>query len=136
MKIGGQQRVVASTTGSTTIGVYDTGGNLVRGIEQGVYGPGSDATDRTGTVNLFESVSIGRLLPAGRVRRREPRLETLRQRRYPAGRRESRALTLYWIALIIPIGVMFIGLRGSVMMTAAIWLLRPTSGRPRPKRRP
>jgi hypothetical protein len=65
VKIGGQQRVIVSTTGSTTIGEYDISGHLVRGVEQGAYGPGSDATDRSGTINLFESTSIGRLLPVG-----------------------------------------------------------------------
>jgi len=65
VKVGGQQRVVVSTTGSATIGEYDTGGNLVRGVQQGAYGPTSDATDRSGTINLFESTSVGKLLPAG-----------------------------------------------------------------------
>ncbi|TMK73572.1 MAG: hypothetical protein E6G48_05115 [Actinobacteria bacterium] len=63
--IGGQQMIVASTTGSTTIGEYDTSGHLVRGMQQAAYGPGSDATDRSGTINLFESASIGKLIPGG-----------------------------------------------------------------------
>ncbi len=65
LKLGGQTTIVASTTGSATIGEYDTSGHLVRGVQQGAYGPGSDATDRSGTVNLFESPSIGDLLGAG-----------------------------------------------------------------------
>jgi hypothetical protein len=64
-KIGGQTRVVASTTGSATIGIYDTAGNQVRAVQQGAYGPGSDATDRSGTINLFESASIGDLTGSG-----------------------------------------------------------------------
>ncbi len=65
VKVGGQQLVVASTTGSASIGEYDTSGNLVRDVQQGAYGPASDATDRTGTINLFESASVGNLTPAG-----------------------------------------------------------------------
>ena len=61
--IGGQKLVIASTTGSATIGEYDASGALVRAIQQGTYGPLSDATDRSGTVNLFESASVGRLVP-------------------------------------------------------------------------
>jgi Subtilase family/RTX calcium-binding nonapeptide repeat (4 copies) len=65
VKIGGAQRIVVSTTGSATIGVYKPDGSLAIGIQQGAYGAASDATDRTGTINLFESASIGKLLQAG-----------------------------------------------------------------------
>ena len=65
VKVGGQQRIVASTTGSATIGIYKPDGSLATGIEQGAYGATSDATDRSGTINLFESASVGKLLPAG-----------------------------------------------------------------------
>ncbi len=61
--IGGKPTVVASTTGSATIELYDTSGQIVRTINQAVYGAGSNATDRTGTINLFESASLGKLLP-------------------------------------------------------------------------
>src|SRR2546430_3559583 len=64
VKLGGQTRIVASTTGSATIGVYKPDGSLDHAVQQGAYGPGSDATDRSGTVNLFESASIGKLDPA------------------------------------------------------------------------
>jgi Subtilase family/RTX calcium-binding nonapeptide repeat (4 copies) len=64
-KINGQQTVIASTTGSTTIGEFDTQGNLVRSAEQCTDGAGSDATDKSGSVNLFESTSVGALLPGG-----------------------------------------------------------------------
>ncbi len=64
-KIGGQETVIASTTGSTTVGEYDTQGNMVRGTEQCADGDASDATDRAGSVNLFESASVGKLLPTG-----------------------------------------------------------------------
>jgi hypothetical protein len=66
-KIGGRTRVVASTTGSATIGVYGTGGNQVRAVQQGAYGPASDATDRSGTINLFESASLGDLTGSGNL---------------------------------------------------------------------
>jgi hypothetical protein len=64
-RIGGQTTIIASTTGSATIGEYDTAGNLIRSVQQGAYGPGSDATDRSGTINLFESASLGKLTPGG-----------------------------------------------------------------------
>jgi hypothetical protein len=64
-KIGGATRVIASTTGSATIGVYKPDGSLDHGVQQGAYGTASDATDRTGTINLFESASLGKLLPGG-----------------------------------------------------------------------
>ena len=62
-KIGGQTTVVASTTGSATIEELGANGSLIRCVQQGAYGPGSDATDRTGTINLFESAVIGKLDP-------------------------------------------------------------------------
>jgi hypothetical protein len=64
-KINGETRVVASTTGSATIGVYKPNGELDHGVQQGAYGSASDASDRTGTINLFESASLGKLLPQG-----------------------------------------------------------------------
>jgi Subtilase family/RTX calcium-binding nonapeptide repeat (4 copies) len=64
VKVNGETRIVASTTGSVTTEQHKVDSSLVApGIQQGVYGPGSDATDRTGTINLFESASIGKLLP-------------------------------------------------------------------------
>jgi Subtilase family len=63
VNIGGQTRIVASTTGSATIGVYKPDGSLDHAVQQAAYGPASDATDRTGTINLFESASIGKLDP-------------------------------------------------------------------------
>ncbi len=66
-RINGRPTIVASTTGSATIEEYGPAGNLIRAIQQGAYGPGSDATDRSGTINLFESASLGRLLPGGPV---------------------------------------------------------------------
>ncbi len=65
VEVGGAQRVVVSTTGSATIGIYKPDGTLDRAVQQGAYGPSSDATDRSGTINLFESASVGKLLPAG-----------------------------------------------------------------------
>ena len=66
-KIGGQTAIVASTTGSATIELFDTSGKIIRTINQAAYGPGSNATDRSGTINLFESASLGKLLPGAPV---------------------------------------------------------------------
>jgi hypothetical protein len=61
--IGGQTTIVTSTTGSASINEYSPQGELLRCVQQGAYGPDSDATDRSGTINLFESVALGKLLP-------------------------------------------------------------------------
>jgi hypothetical protein len=63
-KIGGVETIVVSTTGSAGIEEHNINGGLIRTVQQAVYGAGSDATDRTGTINLFESASLGKLLPA------------------------------------------------------------------------
>src|SRR5258708_996598 len=57
----------ASSTRSATIEEYSTSGSIIRTINQAVYGPASNATDRTGTINLFESASLGKLLPGAPV---------------------------------------------------------------------
>ena len=62
-EIGGQTTIVASTTGSASINEYAPDGSLLRCVQQGAYGPSSDATDRAGTINLFESASLGKLVP-------------------------------------------------------------------------
>jgi Subtilase family/RTX calcium-binding nonapeptide repeat (4 copies) len=62
-KIGGKETIVVSTTGSAGIEEHDAEGKLVRTVQQNAYGPASNATDRTGTINLFESASLGKLLP-------------------------------------------------------------------------
>jgi hypothetical protein len=64
VKVGGETRIVASTTGSATIEEHKVDGSLVKSVQQGAYGATSDATDRSGTINLFESASIGKLLPS------------------------------------------------------------------------
>ncbi|MFL5908923.1 MAG: hypothetical protein ACJ75Z_15165, partial [Solirubrobacterales bacterium] len=53
----------ASATGSASIGVYKPDGSLDHAMQQGAYGPLSDATDHAGAINLFESSSIGKLDP-------------------------------------------------------------------------
>jgi hypothetical protein len=62
-EIGGKETIVLSTTGSAGIEEHGVDGKLIRTVQQGAYGPASDATDRTGTINLFESASLGKLLP-------------------------------------------------------------------------
>jgi hypothetical protein len=63
VEVGGEKRIVASTTGSATIEEHRVNGELARSVQQATYGPTSDAGDHSGTINLFESSSIGRLLP-------------------------------------------------------------------------
>ncbi|HEY0317815.1 MAG TPA: S8 family serine peptidase [Solirubrobacterales bacterium] len=65
VEVGGEKRIVASTTGSATIEEHKVDGSLARSVQQATYGPTSDASDRSGTINLFESASIGKLLPSG-----------------------------------------------------------------------
>jgi hypothetical protein len=62
-EIGGEKVVVASTTGSAGVEEHKVNGELIRSTQQGTYGPASDATDRSGSINLFESASLGKLLP-------------------------------------------------------------------------
>jgi hypothetical protein len=66
-KIGGKTTIVASTTGGA-LEELSPGGSVIRTFQQagpGAYGPASDATDRTGALNLFESASVGDLLGTG-----------------------------------------------------------------------
>ncbi|MBN8870660.1 MAG: FG-GAP repeat protein [Solirubrobacterales bacterium] len=65
MKVDGETRVVASATGSATIGVYGTDGSLSRGIQQSIPGAASTADGAlpVGGINLFESASLGKLVP-------------------------------------------------------------------------
>ncbi len=65
VQIGGDPKVVTSTTGSTTVGLHNADGSLYRDMQQSAYGAASDATDRSGMVNLFESASIGDLTGSG-----------------------------------------------------------------------
>lgn len=65
VKIGGTQAIVVSTTGGG-LHTYGVDGKLMRSMEQGVFGPLSNATDRLGQMNLFESASIGDLTGLGR----------------------------------------------------------------------
>ncbi len=66
-KIGGQTTIVASSTGGA-LEELNTSGETVRTMQQvgaQAYGAASDATDRTGALNLFESASVGDLLGTG-----------------------------------------------------------------------
>ncbi|HEX3510839.1 MAG TPA: S8 family serine peptidase [Solirubrobacteraceae bacterium] len=67
-QIGGQTVIVASTTGGA-LEELSTEGKIVRTIQQAgpeAYGSGSDATDRSGAINLFESASVGDVLGTGK----------------------------------------------------------------------
>jgi hypothetical protein len=66
-KIGGQTVVIASATGGS-LEELSTSGQVVRTLQQvgpQAFGAASDATDRSGAINLFESASIGDLLGTG-----------------------------------------------------------------------
>lgn len=56
--------VVASTTGGV-VSEYSADGHLLRGIQQNLFGPLSNATDRSGVFNLFEYASIGDITGSG-----------------------------------------------------------------------
>jgi hypothetical protein len=67
VKIGGQTTIVASTTGGS-LEELSPAGTVIRTFQQsgpGAYGAASDATDRSGALNLFESASVGDLLGTG-----------------------------------------------------------------------
>jgi hypothetical protein len=67
VKLGGQTEIIASSTGGA-LEALSPAGSVVRTFSQvgpEAYGAGSDATDRTGALNLFESASIGDLLGTG-----------------------------------------------------------------------
>ncbi|MDQ2622740.1 MAG: VCBS repeat-containing protein, partial [Actinomycetota bacterium] len=63
--VNGQPRIVASATGSATMGVYRPDGTLALNVEQSLPGPASltDGALAVGAVNLFESASLGKLTP-------------------------------------------------------------------------
>ncbi len=66
-KIGGETVVVASVTGGALEELTPTG-QVVRTMQQTgpqAFGSASDATDRSGAINLFESASVGDLLGTG-----------------------------------------------------------------------
>jgi hypothetical protein len=66
-KIGGQTLIVASSTGGS-LEELSPAGQVVRTLQQvgpQAFGALSDATDRSGSINLFESASVGDLLGAG-----------------------------------------------------------------------
>ncbi len=66
-KIGGETVVVGSSTGGA-LEEISPAGKVLRTMQQvgpQAFGAASDATDRTGALNLFESASVGELLPTG-----------------------------------------------------------------------
>ena len=66
-RIGGQTVIVASVTGGA-LQELGVDGKTVRTIQQAgpeAYGSASNATDRSGALNLFESASIGDVLGTG-----------------------------------------------------------------------
>jgi hypothetical protein len=65
--MGGETLIVASSTGGA-LEELSPAGKLVRTIQQAgpeAFGAASDATDRTGALNLFESASVGDVLGTG-----------------------------------------------------------------------
>jgi hypothetical protein len=66
-KIGGETVIVASVTGGALETIKPTG-EVVRTMQQSgsaAYGAASNATDKSGALNLFESASVGDLLGTG-----------------------------------------------------------------------
>jgi subtilase family protein len=66
-KIGGETLVVASVTGGA-LEELNVKGEVVRTLQQAgsqAYGAASNATDKSGAINLFESASVGDLLGTG-----------------------------------------------------------------------
>lgn len=66
-RIGGQTTIIASTTGGA-LEELSASGSVLRTLPQvgaDAFGAASDATDRTGALNLFESASVGDLLGTG-----------------------------------------------------------------------
>jgi hypothetical protein len=66
-KLGGQTVIVASATGGS-LEELSPAGAVVRTIQQvgpEAFGAASNATDRSGAINLFESASVGDLLGTG-----------------------------------------------------------------------
>jgi Subtilase family len=66
-KIGGQTEIVASSTGGAleTLSPSGTVLHTMQQVGSQAFGAASDATDRTGAINLFESASVGDLLGTG-----------------------------------------------------------------------
>src|SRR5207253_10886514 len=61
VKIGGQSTIVASVTGGA-LEALSPSGQVLRTMQQtgpAAFGPASNASDRSGALNLFESASIG-----------------------------------------------------------------------------
>ncbi len=66
-KVGGETVIVASSTGGA-LEELSTAGKVIRTLPQigaDAFGAASDATDRTGALNLFESATVGELLETG-----------------------------------------------------------------------
>lgn len=66
-RIGGETVIVASVTGGA-LEELSPAGKVIRTLPQigpEAFGAASDATDRSGALNLFESAAIGELLPTG-----------------------------------------------------------------------
>jgi hypothetical protein len=68
VRLGGRTQIIASVTGGA-LEALSPAGSVLRTFSQigpAAYGAMSDATDRTGALNLFESASIGDLTGTGR----------------------------------------------------------------------
>src|SRR5581483_12190570 len=62
--IGGSTQIITSATGGSLAENAPTG-SQTRTMQQNTYGPASDATDKSGELNLFEGASVGDLLGTG-----------------------------------------------------------------------
>jgi len=63
-RVNGVTQIFASATGGS-LDAYTADGKHATTIQQNAYGPGSNATDKSGSLNLFESASLGDLLNTG-----------------------------------------------------------------------
>jgi hypothetical protein len=84
--VAGQRVVIVSATGSAGIELHATDGSLVTTMQQGAYGPASNATDRNGMINLFESAVVGDVTGTG-----QPAIVN-------TGSRSTRSPTCCWSA--------------------------------------
>jgi hypothetical protein len=64
--VGGSPTVIASAS-SGSLSTYGADGKRQHAMRQEAFGPASNATDRSGAINLFESAAVGDLLGTGHL---------------------------------------------------------------------